>query len=295
MNLLKILFIISILYNCQSEESVENAIIDIIGQDQKLSVNKVIDLSSIISETSGLINFNNRIITHNDSGGEPELYEIDILTGDITRTVKVLDVENRDMEDIAQDDNFIYLCDIGNNSNNRTDQTIYKINKSEYLNNDQVKAEKIMISYKEQTNFTKSNRSTNFDAEAVVNIGNSLFLFTKNWGDLKTTVYNIPKAKGNYVLSKIDSYNINGLITGAAFNKKEKTVLLTGYSNFTPFVVKLSDFSQNNPLDGKVEKKTINVNGSFQIEGIASNPDGSYYISAEEQSGLSAILYKLIY
>ena len=64
----------------------------------------------------------------------------------------------------------------------------------------------------------KSNKETNFDAEAVVSIGNNLFLFTKNWGDLKTSVYKVPKEKGVYKLKTIGSYHINGLVAGATDN-----------------------------------------------------------------------------
>ena len=199
------------------------------------------------------------------------------------------------MEDIAQDKNYIYLCDIGNNSNNRKNQTIYKISKADYLIKDEVVAEKITIKYKEQTDFTKTRRKTNFDAEAVVNINDELFLFTKNWGDLKTSVYKIPKEKGDYTLMKINSFNIDGLITAATYNAKTKTVVLTGYKDFKPFIVELTNFSQNNPLDGGVDKKSITVNGSIQIEGITANPDGSYYMSAEEVAGFPAMLYKLSY
>ena len=38
-----------------------------------------------VSETSGLLFFNNLLITHNDSGGEPLLYEVDTLTREIKR------------------------------------------------------------------------------------------------------------------------------------------------------------------------------------------------------------------
>jgi len=289
MYLLKVLLLISIVYSCQSDDNKEA----LINSSQEFSINKVTTLSSVIKETSGLINFNGRIITHNDSGGKPSLYEIDISTGNIIRTVTLINVKNRDMEDIAQDENYIYLCDIGNNSNKRKDQTIYKISKSDYLSKEEVHAEKIMISYQEQTDFSRTNRSTNYDAEAVVNVNNNLFLFTKNWGDLKTTVYKVPKDKGNYKLTKIDDFKINGLITGADYNKNTNTILLTGYSDFRPFVVLLNNFSQNNPLDGKVEKKVINVTGSTQIEGVSANPDNSYYLSAEESLGSPAILYEL--
>ncbi len=291
MYLLRMLLIIPLLCSCQSDEN--DLVVD--SANRKLTIKKVTTLSSKINETSGLINFNGRIITHNDSGGDPNLYEIDIATGNVIRTVTVSNAVNIDMEDIAQDENYIYLCDIGNNSNNRKDQTIYKISKVGYLSKNQVVAEMITIHYEEQVDFTKSSRNTNFDAEAVVNINDELFLFTKNWGDLKTSVYKIPKEEGDYTLAKVGSFDINGLITAAAYNKNTKVVMLTGYLNFTPFIVELTNFSPNNPLDGKIDKKSIVVNGSIQIEAITANPDGSYYMSAEEITGFPAILYKISY
>jgi len=291
MYLIRIFLLISFFYNCQSDDSS----LFVNNSNKNITIKNITSLSSIVNETSGLINFDGRIITHNDSGGEPNLYEIDIASGKIIRTVNVSNAVNIDMEDIAQDKNFIYLCDIGNNSNERKDQTIYKISKADYLSKDNVVAEKIAINYKEQVDYNKTKKSTNFDAEAVVNINNELFLFTKNWGDFNTSVYKIPKEKGNYTISKIGSFDINGLITAATYNDNTKTAILTGYIDFVPFIVELTNFSQNNPLDGKVDKKSIVVNGSVQIEGITTNPDGSYYMSAEEVSGFSAILYKMSY
>lgn len=57
----------------------------------------------------------------------------------------------------------------------------------------------------------------------------------------------------------------------------------------------LINFSADNPLNGKIEKKGININGSSQIEGIAANPDGSYYMTAEEVTGFTVMLYKFSY
>ncbi len=291
MYLLRILLLIPFLYNYQSDEI--SLVVN--NNNKNLTIKKVTTLSSKIDETSGLINFNGRIITHNDSGGKPNLYEIDIATGEVIRTVSISNAVNIDMEDIAQDENYIYLCDIGNNSNKRKNQTIYKISKADYLIKDKVVAEIIGINYKEQIDFTRTNRKTNFDAEAVVNINDELFLFTKNWGDLKTSVYKIPKEKGNYTLAKVGSFDVNGLITAATYNKNTKTVILTGYLDFKPFIIELTNFSSNNPLDGKIDKKSIVVSGSMQIEAITANPDGSYYMSAEEASGFLANLYKLSY
>ncbi len=274
--------------NCGSEDSMNS----LLNFNSDFEIKKVVNLSSDLNETSGLLNFNRTIITHVD-GSSPFLFEIDIKTGAIIRSVEVTNIMAKDIEDISQDEDHIYLADIGNNSNTRTDLVIYKIDKLDYLENDQVLAELIEISYKDQTDFTRSNNSTNFDAEAIVSIEDYLFLFTKNWKNLKTSVYKIPKSKGQYQLDPVDSYDIGGLITGASYNKNNDVILLTGYRNFTPFVVKLSNFSINNPLDGKIEKENIFVSGSPQIEGITINPNGTYYLSAERNSGLPASLYEL--
>ncbi len=304
MNIIKLFFGLMFL-SCGNSDAIdalrlgneEPIIIGVIGTglNDDIEIIKVVDLSSVINETSGLINFDGRLITHNDSGADPIMYEINTESGKIIREVKISNVSATDIEDIAQDENFIYLCDIGNNSNVRTNQAIYKIRKSDYLSKNEVMAEVISISYKEQTDFSKSNRATNFDAEAVVVIGNELFLFTKNWGDFQTSVYRIPTQMGTYEITEVDSYNIEGLITGADYNATNNTIVLTGYNGFIPFVVELSEFTDNNPLNGKIEKNSIPVTGSRQIEAIAVNPDGSYYISAEESLGFPAVLYKMTY
>lgn len=275
----------------------EPIIIDVIdsGSNGNIEITKVVDLSSTINETSGLINFDGKIITHNDSGSEPILYEININSGEINREVRISNVNAIDIEDIAQDENFIYVCDIGNNSNDRKDQAIYKISKNDYLDKNEVEAEVISISYKEQIDFSKTDKATNFDAEAVVVMGDELFLFTKNWGDLRTSVYRIPTQMGTYEITAVDSYDIEGLITGADYKQTGNTIILTGYSGFIPFVVQLSEFTADNPLNGTIDKNSIALTGSRQIEAIAANPDGSYYISAEESLGFPAVLYGMIY
>lgn len=272
----------------------ENPVTDNPETEIVISISEVTNLANEVDETSGLINFNNLLITHNDSGDQPNLYEINPTNGNVVRTIVVLNAKNTDMEDIAQDENYIYLCDIGNNSNVRKDQTIYKIKKTDYLAQDEVNAEIITIAYKEQTDFSSSNYTTNFDAEAVIATSDHLFLFTKNWGDSKTDVYAIPKIAGDYEISKLANADVKGLITGADFDENKNRIILTGYSNFQPFVVILSNFSKENPLDGKIERKSLKVNGSSQIEGISINPDGSYYLSAEKSLGYPAILYKMI-
>ena len=302
MNIIKF-FSVFLILSCGGSDSfdlvggdLDPIIIDVIDvSNEDIEITTVVNLNITMEETSGLINFDGKIITHNDSGSDAIMYEINVESGEVNRSVKVINVDPKDIEDIAQDDNFIYLCDIGNNSNTRKDQTIYKIKKSDYLSMNEVEAELISISYKEQTDFTKSNNATNFDAEAVTVVGNTLYLFTKNWGDNKTSVYEVPTSEGSYVLEAIDTYDINGLITGADYDPSGNAVFLTGYNGFIPFVVKLSEFDENNPLSGTIQKDAIAVAGSRQIEAICVNADGSFYISAEQSLNSPPVLYKMIY
>src|SRR5690606_25780786 len=68
--------------------------------------------------------------THNDSGGEPEIYAIDE-QGRLVGTVRVPGAENRDWEDIAlapcATGDCIYIADIGDNAARRAEVVIYRV------------------------------------------------------------------------------------------------------------------------------------------------------------------------
>jgi hypothetical protein len=98
-------------------------------------------LNSEINENSGLIFFNNRFWTHNDSGGEACIFELDSSNGQIIRKIYVRNANNNDWEDIADDSLFVYVGDFGNNSGTRQDLHILKIQKADILAQDTVDAE----------------------------------------------------------------------------------------------------------------------------------------------------------
>ena len=62
------------------------------------------ELPEEVKETSGLLFLNGKIITHNDSGDDANLYEIDSLSGLLLRTISISNATNVDWEDISQDD-----------------------------------------------------------------------------------------------------------------------------------------------------------------------------------------------
>lgn len=227
-----------------------------------------------LDENSGLIFYNNNIITFNDSGGEANLYEINASTGNITRTVTITNATNVDWEDITQDASYIYIGDIGNNNGNRTDLKIYKIAKNDYNGSDDIAvAEIISYSYADQLDFNSNPNNTNWDAEGLISYGEQLLIFSKNWVDNRVNVYSIPKTNGTYSALLESSYNTNGLITSAEISLNENIIYLIGYSNSqAPFMYTIHGIP-NNSLDifsGVISEKISNIVPlGNQVEAIA--------------------------
>ncbi len=238
-------------------------------------------LPEAIFETSGLIFYNNKIVTHNDSGNTAQLFELDTTSLQITRTITIINAVNIDWEDIAQDDTYIYIGEIGNNNGNRRDLAVYRILKSEYDTSNSVEAEKIEYSYSDQTDFTPSTNS-DWDAEALFVLNDQLVILTKQWQSNGTVAYGIPKTPGIYIASKIGEYAVNGLVTGASFNPITQVLYLIGYSKFLlPFVIRAENLAANNIFSGTVEKKELNL-GFLQAEGITFTDENHYLLSSEK-------------
>jgi hypothetical protein len=250
-----------------------------------VSINATLNcnLNTAVNETSGLLWWNKQVFTHNDSGGQPDLYIINKSTGDTLKTIAITNATNVDWEDITQDDTYIYIGDFGNNAKgNRTDLKIYKVKKSDAKNKVSVTAAVINFSYSDQTDFTpKADNKTNFDCEALVAYGDSLFLFSKDWADNKTRLYKLPKTPGTFSALKIDELNVQGLITGATIIPDKRVIVLSGYNAvLAPFIYLLYDFTGNRFFSA--DKRKVEVHQSFlQMEGICSVNATKFYISNE--------------
>jgi hypothetical protein len=258
------------------------------NQAQISNFKEKFELPEKVKETSGLLFLDGKIITHNDSGNDANLYEIDSLSGTILRTISIANATNIDWEDLTENDTHLFVADIGNNNGNRQDLKIYTILKSDFKNNNSVSAEVISFSYEDQVSFVSQPNSSNFDAEGIVIYEDAVLIFTKNWVDLKTNVYKVPLTAGRHVASKVSTANVEGLITGAVFN--DNRFFLTGYeTSLTPFLIYIS-YNRTPGEDiflsgfNKISLKDELEQGS-QVEAIANiGLTGKYYISRENFS-----------
>ena len=248
------------------------------------NIEEKFDLPIILSESSGAIFFNDKLIIHNDSGNENKLYELDTISGGVTRIVSVVNATNVDWEDIAQDDTSIYIGDIGNNSGDRTDLKIYKINKNDYLSSTNVTPEIINFTYSDQIDFDAKPNSTEWDAEALISFdSNNLILFTKNWVNGITKAYSIPKNSGTYNINPLTTALISGgLITGATYNPSTEKVYLIGYNSvLQPFVWVSENFTNNEVFSGTNTQTFLASIGFEQVEAITQIKANRYFITSE--------------
>ena len=233
-----------------------------------------------ISETSGLLFHNNTLITHNDSGNTAELFVLDTLSLEIIRTVTIRNAVNTDWEDLASDDTYIYIGDIGNNQGSRTDLGIYRIAKQDFNASDTVTAERISYSYEDQSDFSGGINS-DWDAEALIVVGDTLIVFTKQWQSNGTVAYGLPKTPGTHQATRLEAYDSNGLVTGATYNSQSQMVYLCGYSQqLFPFVVQIEGIQDSFTFGNSATRSALPLSFT-QIEGITNAGINTYYLSSE--------------
>jgi hypothetical protein len=264
------------------------------GFEQIFNIQEQFPLPEEMSESSGIILYNGKLVSHNDSGGENALFELDTLTGEITRTVTISNATNVDWEDLAHDESYIYIGDFGNNAGSRTDLRIYKIEKETYNNSVEVTAEVIAFSYADQIDFSSNPNNTEWDAEALISFDeNSLMVITKNWIDGTSRAYPVPKAPGTYDVNAVPStLQSGGRITGATYNPLTDKVYLVGYTAFLqPFVWVAQDFQSNDIFSGDNTQTLLDVLGFDQVEAITEVAPNRYFITSESFSAPPFVNY----
>jgi hypothetical protein len=157
--------------------------------------------SAPLSELSGLVQSPRRKGTfwaHNDSGDSARLFALDaeghaILPtyaalsqyGDAPEAGKtpwqgfaVLDATNVDWEDIAVDERYLYVADIGNNGNERRDLVIYALSEIDpTASTRSAVVQKYPVVYPDQTGFP--DPTWDFDSESLFTANDTLYLITK--------------------------------------------------------------------------------------------------------------------
>ena len=267
-------------FSC-NEESIENY------NEAEILIS--IELPKEINETSGLEIINNNFITHNDSGGNPVLYEFNqegvIISRFNINNGSGYSLENVDWEDLGADGEYLYIADTGNNFGTRQDLKLIKVDPS---NNFQAVNE-INISYKDQESFLPKLRHK-FDAEGLTIIDNQIALFSKDRDSLNTDIYFIPTNGGP--LSSINTLNVNALITGADYDNNLGLLALISYdSDGNQYIILFPNFKPKGKNSFK--KFRIPIDKS-QMESIKIINKNEFWITSEDEGRGHPTLFKIV-
>ena len=242
-----------------------------------------INLSKKLDETSGLEIINKQLVTINDSGNDPVLFYINE-SGNILDERKLNCCKNNDWESLAADSDYVYIADFGNNYDTRKNLSIIKIPIDKSSNEN---PEIISFLYPEQKKFKRIYRRSEYDAEALISFGDILLIFTKNKRKKITEIYSLPKYGGNFKAQKIGSLNTESIVTGADYDKKTNTLVLTSTINFDEYyILVINDFSLNNK-DHKINMYEIPI-GKTQVEAIKIIDENTFWITSEDESSSSS-------
>jgi len=267
-------------FSC-NEESIENY--------NEVEILISIELPKEINETSGLEIINNNFITHNDSGGDPVVYEFN-QNGVIINRYNIngdsgYNLENVDWEDLGADGEYLYIADTGNNFGTRKNLKLIKVDPS---NNFQAVNE-INISYKDQESFLPKLRHK-FDAEGLTIIDDQIALFSKDRDSLNTDIYFIPTNGGP--LSSINTFNVKALITGADYDNNLGLLALISYdSDGKQYIILFPNF---NPKGKNSFKKFRIPIDKSQMESIKIINKNEFWITSEDEGSGHPTLFKIV-
>jgi hypothetical protein len=103
----------------------------------------------------------------------------------------------------------------------------------------------------------------------------------------------MPKIPGQYQLDPIDTFDADGLVTGADYNKNSQKLVLIGYKDRLPFIYYFSIFNGRKFESDRVYRFNLNKMKGSQTEGIAWLNDETIIFSTEQTKSFSQQVFEL--
>ncbi|NEU09042.1 hypothetical protein GZH53_12020 [Flavihumibacter sp. R14] len=249
-------------------------------------------LDAKVNETSGLIYFDNSFWTINDSGNANILYRIDAKSGSVSAEIKIKNSVNTDWEELTQDQDYLYVADIGDNSLKREEKQIYRVRKSALLSisgNGEVDSEVIRFSY------PAVDGKVNFDAEALIAYKGELHLFTKDL--FETNHFTISPQPGTSTAKFVEKYKSDGMVTGAAVNITDNKLIMVGYMGFGDRLLWESKLTDDTRFFNSPAKSFTmgSVTETGQVEAVCFNAENKLYLTNESFGAVSQQLWNVTY
>ncbi|MBA9076954.1 hypothetical protein [Rufibacter quisquiliarum] len=232
-----------------------------------------------IKESSGLelADQPNTYWTHGDAGNSPILYKVNE-QGQLLQQIQVDGTINNDWEDLTQDTNgYLYIGDVGNNSNKRHDLRIYKVSPKAGF-----EAQEIKFTYADLPKGKIEKKDRNFDCEAFFWHNRKLYLISKDRGASRTAkLYELPDTPGSHTARLLSKEDLPGLVTSADVSPDGRHLAVLTYGKLYLYPVAKGStqfFAQNPqvielPKAGKVEAVLFKNSKTL----VLSNEEGDLF------------------
>ena len=263
------------------------------GQGQVLDPVLITALPAHLNEASALLFHQHQPWIALDSGNPNTLFRVDTQSGQVLQEVVLTNAANVDWEALAMDDTWVYVGDVGNNAGHRTDLCIYRFPIQALAEgSEEVVVDTIRFHYADQWDHTPAPDATNWDAEALLAMGDSLFLFTKNWLNGRTHLYALPATPGVHTAVRRAEFDTQGLITDAAYDPTTGGICLLGHSanDMAPFIWLLNGYTGHHFFGGACQRYPLNL-VALQAEAIAFSEPFSLWMANERTAAREAALW----
>ncbi|MDA1371982.1 MAG: hypothetical protein O2971_14615 [Proteobacteria bacterium] len=266
-----------------------------------------------ISELSGLARsrrYDDVLWMHNDSGDQPRLFAVDgngrviipaflsnLYHGEQTESGKqpwpgliIETAVNIDWEDIAVDEDFIYIADMGNNGNARRDLGVYIVAEPNPRARQHARPFKFVpVRYPEQSAFPPEPPARwHFDSEAVFVFNGSLYFLTKHRG---MAINELAGGTNLYRLDSMDSEEMNVLtpvdaladaffLTAAELSPDSMQLAAVGYTELWLFT---DPMDSDGWLSGYTRRLPLDINFTGLIESLTWLDDETLLIGNEDE------------
>jgi hypothetical protein len=294
-----LLSIFCILISCRSQsyKNQENPFVQLDTTLFEKPVGKKALNNPKINEASGLIAsrvIKNHFWTHNDSGGENEIYLIN-QEGINTYKIQLKGIKNRDWEDLSyfynssDSSGYIFVAETGDNNAEHKENYLYFFKEPtiEKINNNK---ESLQIDSIQRITFKYPNGQR--DAETLLHdpINNDIIIITKREDSVMVYSIQYPYDTKNVInLSKKTTLPFHKIISGDV-SQDGMEVLLKDYDNI--YYWKKSKKEQTIIDLIKTKPVRLSYPREPQGESIAWSVDGSgFYTLSEERNGVKPVLY----
>ncbi len=214
-----------------------------------------------------------------DSGNANTLYGLNT-DGAIVKNIRVVNVTNRDWEDLTSDrEGNLYIGDFGNNKKKYKKYFIYKVSNLNRINNETVA---------QTITFKLPKELKQKDFEAFFLWKQYFYLFSKE--SKKVTLIKVPNRVGEHTAKLITTFSFKGKhtqITSSDISEDGKKIVLLNHDK----VILLSHFKTDNFFNDTIDYLTFNHDS--QKEGICFKNNNTLIITDESNPIKGGHIYEL--